>query len=147
MHRSIADSPIEVVRPVIEQANANWIRALIAGDADAMAEMFTEDAVFMRVGQSDLKGRREIREEFARDFAARADVVLGAKAEIRTLDVAGDRAWETGTFAIASRPKTDAQAAATTQYLKYISFWRRDADGVWRAYLDIGVPDVPPAPA
>lgn len=47
-----------------------WVRRFNAGDADALAALYAEDAVNHQVTQEPIKGRPAIREMFAREFGA-----------------------------------------------------------------------------
>jgi len=47
-----------------------WIELFNAGDADAIAVLYDEDAVNHQVAESPVKGRVAIREMFAREFAS-----------------------------------------------------------------------------
>ena len=53
--------PREVVR--------NWVSAFNRGDADEVAEFYSEDAINNQVVQEPMEGRDAIREMFAREFA------------------------------------------------------------------------------
>jgi len=53
--------PREVVR--------NWVSAFNRGDADEVAEFYSEDAINHQVVQEPMEGRDAIREMFAREFA------------------------------------------------------------------------------
>jgi len=47
----------------------NWVSAFNRGDADEVAEFYSEDAINHQVVQEPLEGRDAIREMFAREFA------------------------------------------------------------------------------
>jgi ketosteroid isomerase-like protein len=47
-----------------------WVEAFNRGDADALAMMYTEDAVNHQVAESPVNGRAAIREMFKNGFAA-----------------------------------------------------------------------------
>jgi ketosteroid isomerase-like protein len=49
---------------------AAWVEAFNRGDADAMARLYTENAINHQVVRDPVSGRPAIREMFARDFAA-----------------------------------------------------------------------------
>lgn len=53
-------------RAVVER----WLSLFNAGDADALAALYAEDAVNHQVADEPVEGRDAIREKFAREFAA-----------------------------------------------------------------------------
>jgi len=46
----------------------NWVSAFNRGDADALAELYSEDAINHQVVRDPVVGRDAIREMFAREF-------------------------------------------------------------------------------
>ena len=59
----------------IEQQNARFGEAVAAGDADALAALYTENAIAMPPSQPILEGRDAIREDFAAMFDSGVDGV------------------------------------------------------------------------
>jgi limonene-1,2-epoxide hydrolase len=53
-------------RQVVEE----WVRRFNRGDADSLAELYSEDAVNHQVVQDPVTGKAAIREMFRREFAA-----------------------------------------------------------------------------
>jgi hypothetical protein len=47
-----------------------WVELFNAGDADALAALYHEDAVNHQVAESPVEGRSAIREMFSREFAS-----------------------------------------------------------------------------
>jgi uncharacterized protein (TIGR02246 family) len=47
-----------------------WLELFNAGDADALAALYHEDAVNHQVAESPVEGRSAIREMFSREFAS-----------------------------------------------------------------------------
>jgi ketosteroid isomerase-like protein len=47
-----------------------WLELFDAGDADALAALYHEDAVNHQVAESPVEGRSAIREMFSREFAS-----------------------------------------------------------------------------
>lgn len=56
----VEQSPKAVVR--------KWVDAFNLGDADAVAELYAEDAINHQVNQDPVEGREAIREMFAHEF-------------------------------------------------------------------------------
>jgi len=128
------------VRAAIAEVNAEFARALVAGDARAIAAVFTEDAEVIPVTQRGfVSGRTEIESYNARRLTAGRylDVVITTV----QLGVSGDLAWETGTSRVTVQHGKSGPVTVTGRYL---AVWRREADGRWRIRADLPIAD--PAP-
>lgn len=126
----------------IKAVNQAWNDNYAAGNADAVAELYSEDAVLLPPGAGTTSGREAIREYLAGDVAASkaAGVSLNISAD-SSVDMAGDVAWQNGTFTV-----TDA-SGATVDTGKYLSVLRKK-DGKWSLIRDTWNSDMPPpAPA
>jgi uncharacterized protein (TIGR02246 family) len=128
------------VRAAIAEVNAEFARALVAGDARAMAAVFAEDGEIIPATQRGfVSGRTEIESYNARRLTAGRylDVVITTV----QLGVSGDLAWETGTSRVTMQHGKSAPVTLTGRYL---AVWRREADGRWRIRADLPIAD--PAP-
>lgn len=132
--------PDAELRAAIAAANAEFARALVAGDAGAMAAVFTDDGELIPAMQRGfVSGRREIEAYHARRLQGRR--YLEAIITTVHLEVSGDVAWETGTSRVTIRQGESAPVAVTGRYL---AVWKRGRDGRWRIRADLPVAD--PAP-
>jgi ketosteroid isomerase-like protein len=124
-----------------KQSANDWAAAYNAGDADAIAAMYAEDAVLMPPNAPAAAGRSAIRDFLATDSAnAKA---AGMKLAITSTDVGanGDLSWHSGTFTV-----TDANGA-TVDTGKYVEV-RHRMEGKSMIIRDIWNSDMPlPAPA
>jgi uncharacterized protein (TIGR02246 family) len=111
---------------LLAERTAALDRALMAQDAEGVAALFTEDAVFGESGMADFVGRRAIR-----DFLAEADrtrAVVYHRLVRDQLILAGDRAVEIGRFDEAKqRPGHPPQQERG----RVVLVWRRVAGGDW----------------
>lgn len=124
-----------------KQSASAWATAYNAGDADAIAAMYSEDAVLMPPNAPAATGRDAIRTFLASDTAAAK--AAGVTLSITATDVggAGDLSWHSGTFAV-----TDA-SGATVDTGKYVEV-RHMMDGKSMIIRDIWNSDTAmPAPA
>jgi uncharacterized protein (TIGR02246 family) len=118
-------------RAAIEAANAKFSKTFLAGDADGLAALYTQDAIVLPPDHDMVKGRRAIG-----DFW-KATQQSGVKsAVLTTVDVgrSGDVAYEVGTVLLTIQPQSKA---ATTASAKYVVVWKRQSDGSWRLHRDI----------
>jgi uncharacterized protein (TIGR02246 family) len=105
------------------------------GDAEAIAQAYTEDAEWYVPEAPVIKGRPAI----AR--AWKANVGSGGnrlRIEVAEVEQSGDRAHEVGRFTI-SGPDGAVLSAG-----KYIVIWARQSDGEWKTRRDIFNWDIPP---
>lgn len=129
----------------IRSAAKAWSAAAQAKDPDKFASFYAEDATLMLEDMADFKGKAAIREAIA---GMMQDPAFALSFETTTVEVArsGDLACETITYSITTtdpktkKPMTEAGAGVVV--------WKKQADGSWKALLDIPVSDTTaPAPA
>jgi uncharacterized protein (TIGR02246 family) len=117
------------------------VAALNAGDADGWVSCFTPDGVQMPPNEPANEGTDRIRAWSAGMLAAfNTDFRLEVDEEERLGD---DWALERGIYWIALTQETGGKPIR--DHGKYITLYRRDADGEWRIARDIWNSDGPPA--
>ena len=125
----------------IRAINPQWFKAYAAGDADAIAALYAEDAVLSPPGAPPARGRAAIREYLAGDVAASkaagASFNPGPSPEF---GVSGDLGCEWNTFQV-----TDS-SGATVDTGKYVTVYGRK-EGKWAIVRDIWNSDAAPAAA
>ena len=125
----------------IRTMGSEWFKAYNAGDADALAAQYAEDAVVSAPDAPAIRGRAAIREYYAADVAEmKAEGLVDEQGNSSEVGVSGDLAWEWNTFAV-----KDA-SGATVSSGKYTTIFRR-RDGKWLIIRDTWNSDSPPAPA
>ena len=129
---------VAAVRQAIEQANAKFVEAITRGDSTGIVANYADDAVLMFPGEPAWRGRGEIGANGAKliQSAKFSDM----KTNTASVDVAGDYAIETGSFewtvtAKGGKPMHDKG--------KYVTVWKKQADGSWKIYRDINNSDGP----
>ena len=127
------------VRQAIEQANASFTQAVKQGDTVGMVANYADDAVMMMEGTPAWHGRSEI----AKQIIAAFKPMKGADVKLTTsqVDIGGDYAIETGTYETTVSPPGGKPA---TEKGKYVAVWKKQADGSWKIYRDVGNSDAPP---
>lgn len=127
------------VRRAIERGAAAWGDAVNRGDVNALAALYTTDALLMPPGAESVRGRAAVGEFLGgllsyspRDVALTVDEV----------DVCGDTAYEVGSYTMSLQPPGQARF---TDRGKYIVVWKRGADGSWRIHRDIFNTNLPPS--
>ncbi len=111
------------------------------GAAEAFFTYMTDDAVQLPMGDRPVIGRTEIR----RRLAEGGSFTLTWEPHAADVSRSGDLGYTWGTYELHGAGP-DGQPRAS--YGKYVTIWRRQPDGAWRAVLDTGNPGPPPdAPA
>ncbi len=123
------------IRREIEAAVQRFVALANAGDLEAFAALYTEDAQIMMPGMAAVTGRHG-----AVVFAERIRSRRPARLALVTHEVegTGEQAWERGT---SEWVMPDGQA---TNRGKYIVIWKHTADG-WKLHRDIMNADAPAA--
>jgi len=125
----------------IRKSAPAWAAALNAMDADALAAMYWEDSLLMPPNHAAVPGGAPLHEYFATESAGFKEAGLTMNIpEAGRIDVAGDLAYEVGTYTV-----TDA-SGATIDTGKYLGVLEK-RDGQWRYIRDTWNSDLPPAPA
>ena len=131
-----AADPAEV-RASIDGTLREFGAAMRRADPAAIASMFTEDGEYVVATRKGfVTGRAAVEEHFARLFKTVRflDVVITTV----SVQVEGDMAYETGTNSVTLQA---GEAPPVTRTGRYLTVWKRQADGVWRIRVDAIVPD------
>jgi uncharacterized protein (TIGR02246 family) len=125
----------------LQAADQNWARAYNAGNADAVANLYDEQAVLLPPGAPAVNGRAAIKSFFVKDTAesqkAGVAFTLGPKP---AGGVSGDMGWQSGTYAVKDK------AGKVVETGKYLSVSMKKG-GKWLYVRDTWNADGAPAPA
>lgn len=122
-------------RAAVDTLRGAWETAYEAGDAAALAGLYTTDAVVMNPGQATLAGRAAIEAYYSGVLAqgtVESTITPGATR------VGGDIGYEYGTF---TGTMTMADGTSNETAGRYVVLLRRDTDGAWRIAGSGGSPD------
>jgi uncharacterized protein (TIGR02246 family) len=115
----------DVAREAIDAANAAFVKAFLAGDAETVSELYTEDAQVIAPGAEVARGRAAIARFWGESMKSTRDVKL----ETATVESHGDLAFEDGVVHLVA---TDGSKTSA----RYVVVWKR-AGGRWRIHRDI----------
>lgn len=125
----------------VRAVNPAWFKAYNAGDVDAVAALYADDAVLNIPGQPPARGTAAIHESLAKDVAAGSGGGFSLNAPPTSeIGVSGDLAWEWNTFTVTDKSGKTVDAG------KYVTVYKKK-DGKWLIIRDIWNSDTPPAPA
>lgn len=130
---------VAAVRQAIDQGNAKVIDALQRADSAGLAAAYDDDAVAMMSGMPAWRGKAGI---MTQGMALLQQVKFSdIKFNTTSVDVGGDFAIETGTYEMTVTPKGGKPAPDKG---KYVTVWKKQADGSWKIYRDISNTDIAP---
>lgn len=113
------DAQIASARPAIEHANGDWLRALKAGDAAAIAAAYADDGVFVLPDGSQLKGPAAVEKLYARPVPG---IVAGGIESAGVVCGAEGLLYEWGQGSLTVR---GADGRAQTRGGPYLTVWKR----------------------
>ncbi|HMG86827.1 MAG TPA: SgcJ/EcaC family oxidoreductase [Terracidiphilus sp.] len=133
------DADVKAITDTEVQANQAWA----AKDADKVMTFYADDALLMTPGAEAVHGKDAIRDELKQMLA---DPALSLTFQSSKVDVAksGDLGYTAGTYKLTV---TDpATHKPVTDHGNYVTSFRKQADGSWKAVADIASSAVPPMP-
>jgi uncharacterized protein (TIGR02246 family) len=127
----------------ISDLEVQWNKDYVAKDSDKIAGYYAGDAILMAPGMPPTTGADAIRGVIKQMLT---DPALSLTFQTKKVDVAksGDLAWTQGTYQMTM---TDpATHKVINDHGSYVTTYRKQADGSWKAEDDIATSEVPPAP-
>ena len=101
-----------------------------SGDLEDFINVFTDDAQIISQGYPDIVGKQAIHDVYAAAMAQYAMKVTFHTAEVK---VAGDMAYERGTYEVSYSDKDSGELLMTT-HARHIHILTRDAHNGWRTW-------------
>ena len=130
-----ADELLAVDRAFAELAEQEGVKA-------AWANAFAQDAVGLPAGAHARLGREALLQDME-NFPEEA--ALTWRPSDAQVSEDGSMGYTWGTF-VMDLGSSSSKSGAETQYGKYLTVWRRQADGQWKAVVDMGNSSPGPAP-
>ena len=131
------DADMQAVKDNEAQWNQDWA----SKDPDKIAVHYADDAVLMAPGSPATTGKDAIRSELKQMVS---DPTLSLKFQASKVEVAksGDLAYTQGSYTLTL---TDPQTKQViNDHGSYVTTYRKQADGTWKAVVDIASSEVPP---
>jgi uncharacterized protein (TIGR02246 family) len=123
---------------------AQWVQDYASKDIDKLMAHYADDAVLMVPGEPAASGKDAIRTSLKLMLT---DPTLALKFDPSKVEVAksGDIAYTQGSYSLSM---TDPQTKQlVNDHGSYVTTYRRQPDGTWKAVADIVASEVPPPAA
>jgi len=119
-----------------------WNRAYAQRDAEALAGFFADDAAMASPGEQLVRGRDSIRQA-VQAFARDPNLNVTFRANRVQVANSGDLAYSRGQYMLTSTDPATDQPVSSRGY--YLTVWKKQEDGSWKAVEDFITPG-PPLP-
>ena len=137
--KAATEGPGQVeIEAALNSANDAFVSAFNAGDAAAIAALFTDDGVQMPPNDPAASGKEAIQASYQSSFDQFTFEFAVSQVEA---EGAGEWAFARGTYTIKLTPKADGKAIEDSG--KYMNVWARQADGSWKIARHIWNSDQP----
>jgi uncharacterized protein (TIGR02246 family) len=125
----------------ISDTEAQWSQTWQARDLDKIMAAYADDAVLMTPGAPPAQGKDNIR-KVGVDMLKDPSLVLSFKPS--RVDVSGPLGYTQGAYTMRlTDPKTHK---LMEEHGSYVTTWRKQSDGSWKAVADIATPSGPEMP-
>jgi uncharacterized protein (TIGR02246 family) len=124
----------------IQATEAEMIKAVVALDPARAASFYTDDIVGMAVDAPVVQGKENMQKYFETMNKDKPELSWKpVKVEVAR---SGDLAYSWGTGKVSVK---DKKGKVTETTVKYVSVWKKQADGGWKIAVDTMIPDPPEA--
>jgi uncharacterized protein (TIGR02246 family) len=132
------------VEKALRDNETQWNADYKAKDAAKLAAHYAPDATLMSPGAAPATGSEAVLKDLT---AMTSDPALSLSFEADKVDVAasGDLAYTRGHFTMTATDPATKKVGTTTG--SYVTVYKKQADGSWKAVEDIVTPGAPPAAA
>lgn len=124
----------------LRQADAAFEKQAVAKNVDSLVAYYADDAALLLANAPTTKGRDAIRKGFTDMLGA--GVSLSWQATDADVARSGDLGYTLGTY---EESTTGPKGTQVTDKGKYVTIWKKQADGTWKVVIDIANSDLPVA--
>jgi len=126
----------------LKDNEARWNREFVAKDIEKLAAHYTDTAVVMAPGMAPVSGRDEIRKMLQEMVA---DPAMSLKFQPSRVEVAssGDLGFTQGSYQMTMTDPASKQVIH--DHGSYVTTYRKQSDGSWKAVADIASSEAPPS--
>jgi ketosteroid isomerase-like protein len=130
-------------RETLLQADRDFDKVTAEKGVDGWVSFLAEDGLMFPAGGEIVSGRAAIREAMASAFQT-PGFSLRWKPVGAEVSQSADLGYTFGTSVVKT---TDPKGRPIERHGKYVTIWKKQADGTWKVALDIGNASPPPPPS
>jgi len=124
----------------IREADMAFAAAASSGNVDAAVAMHTADAMVFPPGQPVVSGTAAVRELWT-EMSSTPGFAISWQVDGTSAASSGDLGYSWG---VAQLTANGPDGAPMTSQEKYVTIWRKEADGTWKVAVDIFNANEPP---
>lgn len=132
---------LEAEKAALLATDQAWSQS--TGDLEKLTSFLADDAVFFGEGMPRISGKAAIAQAWG-EMMKLPGFSIRWTAEGAAVGAGGDLGYTFGSNEISF---DDAKGARVATRGKYVTIWRKQADGSWKTVVDIGNSDSPPPSA
>lgn len=123
------------LKDAIQAREREWSAAFLTADGNAVAALYSEDGASVPAAGDWHRGRAAIGQDIGSQFDS---VTFTAREDIteEVIPVGPDHVFEVGHYTASGTYKVGGKPRALSG--RYIVLWKKDADGTWRIFRDMG---------
>jgi uncharacterized protein (TIGR02246 family) len=125
----------------LKDVEVRWNQEFVAKDFEKLAAHYADDAVLMSPGMPSVSGRDQIR-KFVREMVDDPSLSLKFQASRVEVSKSGDLGFTQGSYQMTMTAPASGQVIH--DHGSYVTTYRKESDGSWKAVVDIASSDVPP---
>ena len=127
----------------LRTADIEWSKAAGAKDLDRSISYTADDTVMLAPDAPAASGKEAVRKSWS-DLLALPGLVLSWQPTNVEVAKSGEIGYTQGTYEMTVN---DAKGNPNTDRGKYLTIWKKQADGAWKCIVDMFNSDLPAAPA
>ena len=127
----------------LRNADIEWSKAAGAKDLDRIISFTSDDSLMLAPNAPTVSGKEAVRKAWS-DMLALPGLVLSWKPTKVEVAKSGEIGYTLGTYELTVN---DAKGNPNTDRGKYLTVWKKQADGAWKSAVDTFNSDLPLAPA
>ena len=131
---------VSAVQAALQDADRAFSQATAARRADGWMEFMAADGAMIRPART-ISGTAAVREQITQQFAD-TSFTLAWEPQLADVGASGDLGYTVGGWEARFRNEKGEPQVRTGRYL---TVWKKQADGSWKVVQDIGVQDPVPA--
>ncbi len=139
--RPAANQPDPVEEAAARAVDSAFAAGINAGDVDAVARTYDEDALLLPPAALPVRGREGIRGFWG---GLLGSYVVRLTFGVDRFEIRGDRAYVVGHYHIETRPKSAQVPAVAPEDGKFLEVLKRQPEGGWSYLADMFSPNAPP---